>query len=206
MCKILGIVGSPRKNGNTDILVDNVLLGVDSNNFETEKIYLGDLDFRGCIGCEGCAKTNKCIVKDDMQILYEKLDNAAAIVLGSPTYFYNVSSLTKIFLDRLYAYEVFDVEDRSVWLSVYEAIGMKYAVTVAVCEQQSEHDMGFTSQAMSMTLAAVGYRCVENLKLLHLFKKGEASGDNIALLNAQKAGAKLSKTVLLANATKNKYR
>ncbi len=152
MYKILGIVGSPRKNGNTDILVDNVLLGVDKNNFTTDKIYLCDMNFKGCIACEGCAKTNKCIIKDDMEQLYNKIDSADAIVLGSPTYFYNVSSLTKMFLDRLYAYEIFDSSDRSVWVSVNEAIGIKYAVTVAVCEQQNEYDMGFTSEAMSMKI------------------------------------------------------
>ncbi len=202
MYNILGIVGSPRKNGNTDILVDNVLLGVDKENFITDKIYLADLNFKGCIGCEGCCKTNKCVIKDDMQAVYDKIDSADAIVLGSPTYFYNVSALTKMFMDRLYAYEVFDISDRSVWISVNEAIGIKYAVTVAVCEQQNEYDMGFTSEAMSMTLAAVGFRCVENLKVLHLFKKGEAGKDQLALSNAQKAGVKLSKTVMLANAAR----
>lgn len=206
MYKILAVIGSPRKNGNTDILVDNVLAGVDKNNFETEKVYLGDLNFRGCIGCEGCSKTNKCVIKDDMQVVYDKIDKADAIVLGSPTYFYNVSSLTKMFLDRLYAYEVFDSSDRSVWMSVNEAVCMKYAVTVAVCEQQNEYDMGFTSEAMSMTLAAVGFRCVENLKILHLFKKGEANKSEVDLLNAQKTGAKLSKTVVLANTTRSSYK
>ncbi len=206
MYKILGIVGSPRKNGNTDILIDNALLGVSYNdNFTTEKVYLSDLNFKGCTGCEGCAKTNKCVVKDDMQIVYEKIDSVDAIIFGSPTYFYNVSSLAKMFMDRLYAYEVFDPSDRSVWLSVNEVVGIKYAATIAVCEQQNEYDMGFTSEAMSMTLSAVGFRCVENLKVLHLFKKGEASKNELAILNAQKAGDKLAKTVILAHSTKRSY-
>lgn len=202
MHKILGVVGSPRKNGNTDILVDNVLYGVDKNYFDVEKIYLCDMNFKGCIGCEGCSETNKCIIKDDMQIIYDKINSADAIVLGSPTYFYNVSSLTKMFLDRLYAYEIFDPSDRSIWISVNEAISMKYAVTVAICEQQNEYDMGFTSEAMSMTLAAVGFRCVENLKMLHLFKKGEVNKYEETLVMAQKAGLKLSKTVMLASTTR----
>ena len=56
--RILGIVGSPRKNGNTDILVEKVLTGAKNYNLEIEKIYLSDFLFKGCIGCNSCSKTN----------------------------------------------------------------------------------------------------------------------------------------------------
>ena len=115
--KVLGIVGSPRKKGNTDILVEAVLSGANSMGTETEKIYLADYQFKGCTGCEGCSKTYDCVINDGMQEIYNKIEEADALVLGSPTYFYNVTGITKLFLDRLFKYEIFDDDDRSVWLS-----------------------------------------------------------------------------------------
>ncbi len=203
--KILAIVGSPRKKGNTDILVDNVCLGIQSQGLEVEKIYLSDYKFEPCIGCEGCSKTCKCVLKDDMQVIYKKLDESHGIILGSPTYFYNVSALTKKFIDRLYAYDIFDPEDRSVWLSPNEVFGLKYAVTVAVCEQEDESDMGVTSDIMVKTLASVGYRTVSSIKALHLFKKGAVNDYANIQLQAKKAGEKLAKTLKLYSLLKENH-
>lgn len=205
MLKIVGIIGSPRKKGNTDTLVNSVLDGCKEYGAKIEKIYLSDLNYKGCIGCEGCKKTGKCVIKDDMQIVYDKINNADGIVLGSPTYFYNVTGLTKMFMDRLYAYDFFDETDRSVWLSPNEVFGIKYAVTVAVCEQETEDNMGFTSDAMDLTLKAVGIRPVENIKALYLFKQGEANNHKQLLEKSKNAGIKLAKTILLAQKVKEKF-
>lgn len=139
-----------------------------------------------------------------MQKIYNKLQEADGIVLGSPTYFYNVTGITKMFLDRLYAYEIFDSEDRSVWLSVNEILGMKYAVTVAVCEQENVDDMGYTSIVMDKTLQAVGYRVVESVKALHLFSKGEAEKKQEILEVSFNAGKKLAKTLILTKNAREK--
>ena len=200
--KILCIVGSPRKNGNTDTILESVLDGARAYGAEVEKIYLSDLRFKGCIGCEGCAKTTKCILNDDMQRVYEKLDQSDGLVLGSPTYFYNVSGLMKLFIDRLYAYDIFDPSDRSVWLSPNEVSGLKYAVTVAVCEQETIDNMGFASEAMSMALQSVGWRSVVNMKVLHLFEKHAASQNAQLLSEAKLAGKKLCQTISLAQSIK----
>ncbi|NBI08206.1 flavodoxin family protein [Senegalia massiliensis] len=201
--KVLGIIGSPRKNGNTDILVDSVLQGVKEKGFEVEKIYLSDLDFKGCIACEGCRKTCKCVLKDDLEDVYVKSEESDGIVLGSPTYFYNVTWLTKKFLDRLYAYEVFDETDRSVWLSPNEVNGSKYAVTVSICEQETIENMGFTSDAMNLTLQSVGWRTVESIKALYLYERGEAEAEYELKERSKKAGVKLTKTIILADKTRS---
>ena len=65
--RVLGLVGSPRKEGNTDILVRHVLKGVETYGVEIEVIYLSDLDFKACTGCEGCRESFRCVKKDDMQ-------------------------------------------------------------------------------------------------------------------------------------------
>jgi len=202
--KVLGIVGSRRKGGNTDLLVRKVLEGASAHKIETECIYLNDYEIADCTGCEGCKNTFSCILNDDMQIIYRLLESADALVLGSPTYFYNVTGITKNFFDRLYCYDVFDDSTRSVWVSLNETTGIKYAVTAAVCEQNSEDDMGYTSLTMQRSLEAIGYRVVENIKALNSYAKGDILKFEPELNRALLAGEKLAKTLLLAKSVRER--
>lgn len=202
--KVVGFIGSPRKNGNTDILVRHILKGVAACAIDVESIYLSDYHIAPCTGCEGCHTSFRCVKRDDMQTIYDKLDAADGLVLGSPTYFYNISSITKAFIERLYCYHAFDESDRSVWLSLGELTGIKHAVTVAVCEQNNADDMGLTSVAMDKPLQAVGYRIVESVKVLHMYKKGEVQKHEATLNQAFNAGKKLGKTILLADNLKKR--
>ena len=195
--KIAGIVGSRRKNGNTAVLVEEALKPFIKAGEETELVYLSDYRITPCSGCEGCRKTYRCIVDDDMQKLYKIITESDAVILGSPTYFYNVTADVKAFLDRLYAFEIFDPEDRSVWMGINEALGGKYAAVIAVCEQHNEADMGYTADTMEKTLQALGYRVVETVKTIGLYSKGEAAESSSELLKAEKAGIKLLKTIEL---------
>ncbi|MGK0467671.1 flavodoxin family protein [Clostridium sp.] len=200
--KVLGIVGSKRKNGNTAYLVQQSLNAIETKEVETELIFLGDYNIRGCTGCEGCKDTYKCVIKDDMQKIYPLIMSADAIVLGSPTYFYNITADMKAFIERLYCFQVFADDDRSVWSSINEALGGKYAVVISICEQNDEKDMGFTSEAMSMPLEGLGYRVIEAVKVLKLFGKGDALQSKEALEQVQRAGKKLEKIIRLREATK----
>lgn len=202
---VLGIVGSKRKNGNTATLVEKALEAVEKQGIETEIFYLGDYDIKGCTGCEGCQETYACVIQDDMQKLYPKLIKAKGLVLGSPTYFYNVSADVKAFIERLYCFEGFDQGDRSVWVSVGEALGGKHAVTIAICEQHDERDMGVTSQVMDASLASLGYRIVESVKVLELFDRSAAKSSVIALEQAASAGTKLAKTLMLRDMIRSKF-
>lgn len=161
--KVLGVVGSKRKSGNTSVLVQRALDAAHKNGMETEIIFLGDYSIGGCTGCEGCQKTYKCIIDDDMQKIYPLLLEAEGIILGSPTYFYNVTSDMKAFIDRCYCLEAFAEDDRSVWLAINEALGGKYAAVVAIGEQHSEADLGYTAEVMEKSLQALGYRVVESV-------------------------------------------
>jgi len=200
--KILGIVGSKRKNGNTSILVQAALEEAQAEGAKTELLFLSDYDFTDCTGCEGCAKDYHCVVDDGMQQIYPKILKADGIVLGSPTYFYNLTALMKAFIDRLYCYEIFDQEDRSVWMPLNEALGMKYALVIAVCEQQTAEDMGFTAQAMSKPLEALGYRITDSLEILHAFDKGDVLNQPQELQKSKKAGKRLAKTLNLSERVK----
>ena len=98
--KVLGIYGSPRKGGNTDQLLDQVLGGARAGGAETLTVYARDLTMRGCIECGGCDETGKCVLKDDMQSVYPLLYEADAIILATPIFFYNVTSQLKALIDR----------------------------------------------------------------------------------------------------------
>ncbi|AEH60482.1 NADPH-dependent FMN reductase [Methanosalsum zhilinae DSM 4017] len=193
--KVLGVVGSQRKNGNTSALVKEALKPFEENGIDTKLVFLGDYNINDCNGCDGCQDTFRCIVDDDMQDIYPKILEADAIVLGSPTYFYNVSGDMKTFIDRCYCFEAFDEGDRSVWMGINEILGIKYAVVVAVCEQNNAADMGYTAEVMEKPLEALGYRVVSTAKILNLFSPGEAVSDQIAMEKASKAGEKLLKTL-----------
>lgn len=103
MSNILILMGSPRKNGNTELLANAFANGAEINN-SVEIINVTDYAVNPCCGCEQCSKSieNKCVQSDDMQLLYGKLANADIIVISSPVYFYGISSQLKTVVDRLH--------------------------------------------------------------------------------------------------------
>jgi multimeric flavodoxin WrbA len=98
--KILGIVGSPRRNGNTHLLVSRLLEGARESGAETETILLGDLRIRECDGCHACWHNHPCSKNDDMNTLYSKIMESDGIVFGTPVYWYGPTALMKALVDR----------------------------------------------------------------------------------------------------------
>lgn len=101
--KVLGINGSPRTGGNTEILVKKVLGTLETLGWETEYVKIGGQVMRGCMACGTCFKTKnlQCVMKEDaFNDVYQKMVEADAIIIGSPTYFADVTSETKALLDR----------------------------------------------------------------------------------------------------------
>ncbi len=102
--RVIGFVGSPRKNGNTATLVRRILEGAASAGADTAVFYLNDLNIRGCQACMYCKSHDGCKQEDDMIQLTEEIKRADRIVIGSPIYIGYVCGQTKIFLDRLYVF------------------------------------------------------------------------------------------------------
>ena len=103
--KIIGIIASPRKEGNTAWVVNKILKGAEEQGAETESRYFSDLDIEPCRGCLCCHEGGErgCIINDDMQELYGAMEHADALILGSPVYMGQMSAQAKIFTDRLFA-------------------------------------------------------------------------------------------------------
>jgi multimeric flavodoxin WrbA len=100
--KILGLVGSPRKASNTDILVSFILDGARENCHSTEKVYLYDFEIKACMDCKSCKRGSyRCGLSDGMQTLYLKLEEADVIVFGTPLYWYGPTAKMKLLIDRL---------------------------------------------------------------------------------------------------------
>jgi len=97
--KVIGIVGSPHKNGNSDFLLKEVLKILEPV-FDTELIFLKNYDIKPCNGCHSCDKNGKCIIEDDMQKLYPKTKNSKVIILSSPSYMGGATSRLRIFMER----------------------------------------------------------------------------------------------------------
>lgn len=102
---VVAVVGSPRKGGNTDLLVQQIIKGAEAGGAQVERFFLHDLNLRPCSACEGCRAhtADPCVIKDDMQVIHEKLRACGGLIIGTPVYWFSPSAQTKIFIDRWYA-------------------------------------------------------------------------------------------------------
>jgi len=103
MHNILAVLGSARKNGNTEQLIREALRGAGAGT-DAEVYRLNDMKIYGCQGCKGCKVhgSDGCILQDDMQAIYEHMKTANAVILGSPVYYGEVTGQMKVFMDRWY--------------------------------------------------------------------------------------------------------
>jgi multimeric flavodoxin WrbA len=100
MAHILGVQGSPRKHGNTQALVEQVLAGARAAGATTLMIQLGDMKIGECDGCHACWQGDECPKDDDMNTLYATIAESDALVFGTPVYWFGPTALMKAFLDR----------------------------------------------------------------------------------------------------------
>lgn len=125
--KVLILEGSPRKNGNTDLLADEFAKGAAGAGCEVEKIYIQSKTIKGCLGCGVCqGNGGVCVQKDDMTEIYEKMVAADAVVFASPVYFYSWTSQMKAVIDRTFAIEPTLTNTKFYMLSAGAAPELKY--------------------------------------------------------------------------------
>lgn len=147
--KIIGLVGSPRKGGNTDVLLQKALEGAKSKGSDTAIYYLNEGDIHGCQACGGCKKTGKCVVKDDLTEIFTAIDEADGIILGSPIYFGRFTAQTALFMDRLFSYLKPD-------FSSGLGKGKKYALVFSQ-NQSDSNKYANTIKAAAQELEIIGF-------------------------------------------------
>lgn len=120
--KVLIINGSPRKEGNTAVALDEVRKTLEAEGIETETVHVGHKDIHGCIACGKCKETGKCVFSDIVNEVAPKFAEADGLVIGSPVYYASPAGTMLLFLDRLFYSTPFDKT-------------MKVGAAVAVCRR-----------------------------------------------------------------------
>lgn len=144
--KVLALSASPRIQGNSAFLVDQVLEGAREVGAETERVDLNLLSFRGCQGDFACKSTGRCAQQDDMQGVYDKLDQADAVVFASPVYMGGINAQLKTAIDRLFSYLKLDMTN-----SVKP--GMRSALVVS----QNQPGADVFQSSLDNTAASLGF-------------------------------------------------
>lgn len=98
---IVGVSGSPRVGGNTDMILQEALAAAKEEGADVKLIRISDYNLKPCDACRTCYSTKKCVIDDDGEKVYQELLEADGIILGSPSYFQGVTAQMKIFIDRI---------------------------------------------------------------------------------------------------------
>jgi multimeric flavodoxin WrbA len=183
--KVIGIVGSPRIDGTTDALVRQVLEGCEDAGAGTEIFHLGGLEIHGCIACMACREAGRCPRHDDMEVLYDRIMEADALVFGTPIYFYYMTAQMKAFTDRLYAF----MEDHTT-----SRLGEGRKTVFVVTQGAPEADI-FRSQIEGMAKAwsYVGVDVVDTIIVPGVFKRDQITENTDLMKKAFDAGRSLAR-------------
>ena len=121
MCaKVLILSGSPRKNGNTEILCDRFAEGARDAGHHVEMVRVCDKDIHYCTGCDSCVKSGRCVFRDDMEEIRDRMMDSDVIVFASPVYFYTISAQIKTLIDRMVPFYT-QLHDKSVYIIITAA-------------------------------------------------------------------------------------
>jgi multimeric flavodoxin WrbA len=182
--KILGIIGSPRKGGNSAILAEQVVSGGASKWAQAECVTLSDLSIAPCTACAACKQNGGvCVIEDDMAGLIEKMKSADALVLATPVYYGDVTAQMKAYIDRCYS--LMDMQFNSL-------LKGKKAALVVTCAQPQDGMTEHTLKTLQQFCAFNQMQIVGEIKGSGVLMPGEAK-EKSNLMNAAKAlGEKLA--------------
>ena len=184
--KVLGIMGSPRMKGNTDLLLDEALKGAESQGAEVEKILVDKLQIAPCKEYYACLRDGKCVIKDDMDGIYDKLLAADAVIIASPMFFYNVSAQLMLLISRCQA----------LWARKYVLKNMdipeKRGAFIAVGATKGEKLFDGPKLTVKYFFQAINTRYTDELLIRGVDKKGEIKEHPTALSDAYELGKRLA--------------
>lgn len=177
--RVLGIVGSPRRGGNTEILLDEVLAGAKAAGALTEKVILNELNIKPCQGCETCQKTGECVQRDDMPELLENMIQSQVWVLGTPVYWWGPTAQFKAFMDRWYSAKRETFQGRQIILVI----------------PMGGSDPSYARHVVGMFENALGKTKISAIVLAPgAYNKGAVRGHKDVLAKARRAGREVIET------------
>ena len=187
--KVLGIAGSPRKNGNTQMLLGHVLKAVAEEGLETEMVSLAGLDIRPCNACMSCTKEERCSIKDDLMPVYLKMKEADGLVLASPVYFHTTAGLMKSFMERCGYIALWNNRPFN------RKVGGPFVVARRAGHNTALAEMSFWFQTMGLVVPGSTY-----LNLAFGRDKGEVEKDEEGMKTAWNFGKNLAWALAKLNA------
>jgi len=183
---VLGIMGSPRIKGNSDLLIDEALKGAESQQAETEKIVVDKLNLTACREYYACLKDGKCVIKDDMDAIYQKLLDADVIIVASPIFFYTVSAQLMLLISRCQA----------IWARKYVLkdldIPVKKGAFIAVGATKGQKLFDGPKLTIHYFFEAINAKYTEELLIRGVDKRGEIKDHPDMLTAAFELGKKIS--------------
>jgi multimeric flavodoxin WrbA len=184
MKNILGVIGSPRKKGNTEKMVSRILEGAHDLGAHTETIRLGDLKILECDGCHACWKgRGACSKKDDMAALYPKIAQSDAIVFGTPVYWYGPTAIMKCFVDRFVYFNC---------PAHREQVRNKAAVIAIPFEDRTYATADLLVGFFERSLAYLEMRLIDRMLAPGVTRRGEVSGRKRIMATCYKVGRTLA--------------
>ncbi len=183
--KVLGIMGSPRIKGNTDLLLDEALKGAASKGAEVEKITVSNLKIAPCREIYHCLEDGTCPIKDDMTALYDKLVNAQAIIVATPIFFYTVSAQIMNLISRCQA----------LWSRRYVLnmeMPLKKGAFIAVGATKGAKLFDGPKLTIRYFFKAINAEYTDELLIRGVDKKGEIKEHPAALADAYELGKRIA--------------
>ncbi len=184
--KVLGIMGSPRRQSNTEILLDKALEGAKEAGAEVEKVLVSKLKVSPCLEICACLKDGNCAIKDDMQLLYKKLLEADHIVFASPIFFYGITSQAKAIIDRCQALWV-----RKHMLGMEADHRMRRGVFISVGATRGKSLFDGAVLTVKYFFDAIGVKYSGDLLVRGIDDKGQIEEHPTALQDAFRLGQEL---------------
>ncbi len=187
--KVLAIASSPRKQGNSEILLDACLEGVAEAGASSEKIRICDLTISPCLNCGGCEKTGICVIDDDMQMLHGRFSESGILIVSAPVFFMGIPAQLKAAVDRCQA----------IWVRKYllrrrmPDPESRRALFLQVGGMKKERVFDGGLITISAFFATLDYRFFGKLLLNGIDEKGAIRSRQTALSEARRLGAEIAR-------------
>ncbi|HSB32859.1 MAG TPA: flavodoxin family protein [Nitrospirota bacterium] len=190
--KVLAFNGSPRRGGNTELLLGEAIRGVKEEGGDVQVYTLQTLNLKACMNCGHCDSAGRCIIKDDMQAIHDEIRSADRIIVASPIFFFSVSAQTKIMIDRCQAF----------WAEKYVhknpvkpgAFGRKGLLLLVGGMKRNEKNVGFSCAEATVRAFFRTVNVQEHATLAYdqVDEKGAIMKHATALSEAYEAGRRLA--------------